>query len=97
MKAVFISFDQAHKDDVTKILDKNMIRGFTLWDGTQGRGTRKGEPHYGSHAWPSLNDSILTIVEEKKVEPIMQDLKELDESSPKLGIRIFVWNIENMY
>jgi len=97
MKAVFISFDQAHKDDVTKILDKNMIRGFTLWDGTQGRGTKKGEPHYGSHAWPSLNDSILTIVEEKKVEPIMQDLKELDESSPKLGIRIFVWNIENMY
>lgn len=97
MKAVFISFDQAHKDDVTKILDKNMIRGFTLWDGTQGRGTRKGEPHYGSHAWPSLNDSILTIVEEKKVESIMQDLKELDESSPKLGIRIFVWNIENMY
>ena len=50
MKAVFISFDQAHKDDVIRILDKYLIRGFTLWEGTQGRGTEGGEPHYGSHA-----------------------------------------------
>lgn len=97
MKAVFISFDQAHKDDVIRILDKFLIRGFTLWQGTQGRGTEGGEPHYGSHAWPSLNNSILTVVEDGKVNSLKKSLKELDEISPMLGLRVFVWTVEDMY
>ncbi len=97
MKAVFISFDQAHKDDVIRILDKYLIRGFTFWEGTHGRGTTSGEPHYGSHAWPSLNNSILTIIDETKVAPLKESLIELDNASPMLGLRVFVWNVEDMY
>ena len=97
MKAIFISFDQAHKEDVIRILDKYLIRGFTFWEDTQGRGTEKGEPHYGSHAWPSFNNSILTIIEDEKVKKLKLSLQELDESSPMLGLRVFVWNVEDMY
>jgi hypothetical protein len=97
MKAVFITFDQAHKDDVIRILDRFLIRGFTLLDATQGRGTKSGEPHYGSHAWPSLNNSILTVVENEKTSLIKKAVEELDKQSPMLGIRLFVWNIEDMY
>lgn len=97
MKAVFISFDQAHKDDIMRILDKYLIRGFTFWEGTHGRGTNTGEPHYGSHAWPSLNNSILTIIDETKVASLKKSLIELDESSPMLGLKIFVWNVEDVY
>ncbi len=97
MKAIFISFDQAHKDDVIRILDKFLIRGFTFWEGTHGRGTNDGEPHFGSHAWPSLNNSIMTVVEDNQVAKIKSAMIELDESSPMLGLRLFVWNIEDMY
>ncbi|HHT22271.1 MAG TPA: hypothetical protein GXZ87_03010 [Bacteroidales bacterium] len=97
MKAVFIHFDQAHKDDVIRILDKYMVHGFTLWDNTQGRGTRNGEPHYGSHAWPSLNNSIMTVVENDMVSKLKTALKELDEISPMLGLRVFVLNVEDVY
>ena len=97
MKAIFISFDQAHNDDVKRILDKYLIRGFTFWEGTQGRGTEQGEPHYGSHAWPSLNNSIMTVVEDDRVNSVIKSLKMLGESSPMLGLRLFVWNVEEMY
>lgn len=97
MKAIFIHFDQAHKADVIRVLDKNMVRGFTFWDNTQGRGTHTGEPHYGSHAWPSLNNSIMTVVEDNMVGKLKAALIELDEISPMLGLRIFVLNVEDMY
>ena len=97
MKAVFITFDQSHKVDVIRILDKYLIRGFTFWDGTQGRGSGTGEPHYGSHAWPSLNNSILTIVEDRQVKNLKESLTQLDEASPMLGVRVFVWGINETF
>ena len=27
----------------------------------QGRGSKTGEPHYGSHAWPSMCSAIITL------------------------------------
>lgn len=97
MKTIFISFDQAFKDDVISLLNRNHARGFTFWDQVQGRGSVDGEPHYGNHAWPSLNNAILTVVEDDKVKPILSELKELDETSKMLGLRAFVWNVEDMY
>ena len=55
MKAVFIAFDQAHLEMIHSILDHHNCRGFSYWENIQGRGSVKGEPHYGSHAWPSMN------------------------------------------
>lgn len=96
-KAIFIAFDQAHKEDVIRVLDKHLVRGYTLWENTHGRGSADGEPHYGSHAWPSLNNSILSIVDSSKVQTLKDSLQTLDEESPQLGLRVFVWSIEDMY
>lgn len=93
MKAIFIAFDQAHNEAILDILEKNSCRGFTSFGETQGRGTKTGEPHFGSHAWPSLGSAILTIVEDSKVTDLLAKLKELDESKPRLGLRAFVWDI----
>lgn len=93
MKAIFIAFDQAHKEAILDILEKSSCRGFTSFGETQGRGSKTGEPHYGSHAWPSLGNAILTIVEDSKEEQVLQKLKALDESKPRLGLRAFVWDI----
>lgn len=94
MKAVFISYNQAVTERIMTILDDNAIRGFTKWALTEGRGSIDGEPHYGSHAWPSMNSSVLTIVPDEKVEQIMNDLRELDKETKMQGSRAFVWNIE---
>ncbi|MBQ7211044.1 MAG: hypothetical protein IJS19_00005, partial [Muribaculaceae bacterium] len=59
-----------------------------------GRGSKTGEPHYGSHAWPSMASAIITVVDDARVGIILDKLKEMDEARPKLGLRAFVWNVE---
>ena len=93
MQAIFIAFDQAHYEAILDILEKSSCRGFTSFGETQGKGSKTGDPHFGTHAWPSLGIAILTIVEDSKVDALLQKLKDLDESKPRLGLRAFVWSI----
>lgn len=96
MKAVMILIDQAHYDEIVNDLSSLNIRGFTSWKEVHGRGSKTGIPHFGSHAWPSVNNAILTIVEDDRVPVLLKYLKDLDHDSPNLGLRAFVWNIEDM-
>lgn len=95
MKAVFIAFDQAHYERIIDALDRLNCRGFTAWQQVTGRGTTDGEPHYGSHAWPSLASAMMVMVPDERVAPLMTRLKGFDEEAPRLGLRAFVWNIES--
>ena len=94
MKSIFIAYDQAHHEHIIEALDKSGCRGFTSFGTVQGRGSVKGEPHYGSHAWPSLASAIITIVEDSKVDQVLARLRALDEEKPRLGLRAFVWTVE---
>ncbi len=96
MKSVFIPFNQAYKERIIEILDKLSIRGFTQWETVQGRGTQRGEPHYGDHAWPTMNSAIITIVPDEKVGTLLQRLHELDMKTEAQGLHAYVWNIEQM-
>ena len=93
MQAIFISYDQAHHQAIIEILDKLSCRGFTAFGNVQGRGSVKGEPHYGSHAWPSLAQAMFTFGEDEKAPTLLKRLKALDESKPRLGLRAFQWPI----
>ena len=97
MKAVFITYNQALTDRVHAILDEQGIRGFTKWGLTEGRGSVDGEPHYGTHAWPSMNASILAVIEDERVASLMDSLREMDAATKLQGSRAFVWNIEQTY
>lgn len=94
MKAILITFDQAHYAKIIDVLERSNCRGFTAWEQVQGRGTHDGEPHYGSHAWPSMASAIISIVEDRQVEPVLAKLKAIDDDRPKLGLRAFVWSID---
>ncbi|OCW95824.1 hypothetical protein A9168_00575 [Macellibacteroides sp. HH-ZS] len=94
MKAIFISFNQAYYDMIITTMDRNNLRGFTYWDEVRGRGSKTGEPHYGSHAWPTMNSAILTMVEDDKVDNFLALLHKMDEETEALGLRAFSWNIE---
>lgn len=93
MQSVFIAYDQAHHDAILEILERNSCRGFTSFGEVHGRGSVKGEPHYGTHAWPSIGGAILTIVEDSRLQPVLDALKALDDSKPRLGLRAFVWPV----
>lgn len=94
MKAIFITYDQAHHEIIIDALTRLNCRGFTAFGNVQGRGSKTGEPHYGSHAWPGLAQAILTVVEDSQVDTVLRRLKEIDENKPLLGLRAFVWNVE---
>ena len=87
MKAVFVSYNQALTDPMQEILDDLGVRGFTKWELTMGRGSFDGEPHYGTHAWPSMNSSMLMIVEDEKVAPLLDAFRKLDSQTKMQGGR----------
>lgn len=93
MKSVLIVFDQAYYERIISTLDHMNCRGFTYLAQVQGRGTKKGEPHFGSHAWPSMNSAIISVVDDSKVDPLLETLHEMDQKTEQLGLRAFVWNI----
>ena len=94
MKAVFIAYDLAHHENIIDVLNRSNCRGFTAFGEVQGRGSKNGEPHYGTHAWPSLASAILTMVDDDKVNLLLERLHELDTTKPMLGLRAFTWNVE---
>lgn len=95
MQAIFIAYDQAHHEAILDVLERNSCRGFTSFGEVQGRGSDKGEPHYGSHAWPSLGGAIITMVEDSRLDAVLKRLKELDEAKPRLGLRAFTWPVSS--
>lgn len=94
MKAIFISFNQAYNEEIVEVLESFGQRGFTRWENVAGRGSVSGIPHYGNHAWPEMNISVLAMVDDAVVQPVLDALKEKDRASEALGLRAFVWNIE---
>lgn len=93
MKAIFIAYDQAHHEQILEILNSCQCRGYTAFGTVQGRGSNDGEPHLGTHAWPSLAEAMLTIVDDTCVDTLLTRLRALDQSKPRLGLRAFVWPI----
>lgn len=93
-KIIFISFNQALHGLVIRLLERHNLRGYTQWDEIRGEGSRGGEPHQGSHAWPTLNGALLVACPGAVVPTILEELHALDESQPLQGLRAFVWNVE---
>jgi nitrogen regulatory protein PII len=97
MKAILIVYNQAHTERVEYLFDKLDIKGFTRWIEIMGRGSVDGPPHMNTHTWPEQNSASLTVVEDEKVDPVLDAVRKLDEVNKDVGIRAFVWNIESMY
>lgn len=93
MKAIFIAYDLAHHEKVIEALNASSCRGYTAFGTVQGRGSKTGEPHLGTHAWPSLASAMITMVEDDRVELLLARLHAIDEEKPKLGLRAFVWEV----
>jgi nitrogen regulatory protein PII len=93
MKAIMVIYNQANTEKVEYMLNRLGIKGYTLWENVQGRGTNTGVPHLGTHAWPEINKSILAVVEDEKVEKVLDTVKKIDAINEEVGIRAFVWDV----
>ncbi|MDG5767124.1 hypothetical protein QA596_06585 [Balneolales bacterium ANBcel1] len=94
MKAVMIICNMIVGDEVKDALATLKIRGFTQWNEVQGKGSEDGDPHMGTHAWPSLNSSFLVVLPEGEVEGLLDAVKEIEKGARQQGIRAFVWSVE---
>jgi nitrogen regulatory protein PII len=94
MKAIMMIYNQAHTERIEYLMDKLGIKGYSLWENVQGRGSNTGVPHLGTHAWPEINKSVLAVVEDDVVEEILATVKKIDSINEEVGIRAFVWNVE---
>ena len=94
MKSVMIVFNQAFTSRVEFMLDELGLRGFTFFDQVQGRGSVDGEPRRGTHTWPEMNSAVMTVVPDERVDELLLTVRKLDARNKAVGVRAFVWNIE---
>ncbi|MCF8362139.1 MAG: hypothetical protein K9G70_05900 [Prolixibacteraceae bacterium] len=94
MKSVFITYNQAFTERVEYMLDRLEINGFTQWTEVKGRGSETGIPHMGTHTWPEINNALITIIDDDKVDILLEKVQKLNAVNEEVGIRAFVWNIE---
>ena len=93
---LLVNASQLYIRELITMLDELGIRGFTYWEDVQGRGHENGDPHRGTHTWPEMNSAMLVVVEDDKVESLLTSIRKLDKRNPEVGVRAFVWNIEQM-
>ncbi len=96
MKLVILVFNQALEDEILNIFERLNIRGYTKIDNVYGQGSDKGEPHFGTHVWPEINAMILSVIQDEKVEKLLNEVKILDRRFEDEGLHAFVLNVEGM-
>ena len=94
-RAVFIAYNRAHHGIIVDTLQKMNLRGYTEWNDVLGKGSKTGEPHLGSHAWPTVNGAMMVICSEEQSKNLLAALREIDQSVPKLGLRAFTWSVKD--
>ena len=93
MKGIFIAYDQAYNMEIADAIEALGVKGFTMWQDIAGRGGIDGEPHLGSHAWPTMNNAILTFVPDDKVDEealVAQVAAEIQPLVPDMQVSIVV-------
>ena len=95
MKAIFIAYNQAYNQEIVELLEGLGQRGYTVWQEIGGRGSVDGEPHLGSHAWPTQNHALFSVMEDALASRVMAALRETDEANRDLGLRAYVLPVED--
>lgn len=89
-----ITYDQAHHEAIVTLLERSNCRGYTAWPEVTGRGTSTGDPHLGTHAWPTTNAAIFTVVADERLDPLLERLADLDAERPLLGLHAYAWTVD---
>lgn len=91
MYLMFVVYSNAVDEEMVDIIKSN-AEGYTKFIGVQGEG--HGEPHLGSHVWPSINNCIMVAIDKKKRRDIQSLTKKLKMKFPGIGIKIFMTELK---
>lgn len=93
-KAIFIAYNEALHEEVIERLQLSLLKGYTAWHSITGAGSQDGEPHLGSHAWPTMNSAILVFAPQAQAADFIKRLDEINLQNPALGLHYFSWNAD---
>ena len=89
MKMVLAIFDSGILPDITAVLEELEIEQWTHW--TQVRGAGERNKREGTPIWPGLNDVLLLVLPEERVEPLVRGCHEVRDAFPlKPGIKFVI-------
>jgi nitrogen regulatory protein PII len=95
MKMIMMIYNEAIDDEILGSLQACCIEHFTKWQRVLGKG-QASEPHLDTNVWPGVNNVCITVVDDKKVLPILSKVKELRAKLGKEGIKAFVLPVEEI-
>lgn len=89
MQMLMMIVESAHRDLVEAALTEHQVVGYTEIPTVYGSGATG--PRLGSRAFPETSSIVFTVVEEPKVQELLDTL----ESTCK-GMRVIVWKVDRM-
>ncbi|MEW6008627.1 MAG: PG0541 family transporter-associated protein [Candidatus Omnitrophota bacterium] len=95
MKMVLIVYNEAIDDEVMESLEACSVESFTKWQKVLGKG-KVSEPHLDTTIWPGANNVCMTVIEDKKIPGLLEQVKNLRKALGKEGIKAFVIPIEEI-
>ena len=93
MKLVYAVFESGVLPDVQAIMAEQGITGWTRISDVPGAGERN--THEGTPVYPGLNEVLLLVLDEEKVQPLIDRCHEVRDSFPlKPGMRFIITDCE---
>jgi len=86
--AVFVIYDRAIDEEVLETLSSCCVERFTRWHDVSGVGANG--PHLGDHVWPALNNVMMAAIDSDGVDPLLDQVRKLQERFPFTGLRALV-------
>jgi hypothetical protein len=95
MKAVLIIHNAAIDEEVNEVLESVDIDCYTKFPNTVGKG-RASEPHLNIDVWPGINCGTFVVTEEALAKELMEQVRLMREKWASVGIKAFMWEIEDI-
>jgi len=95
MKAVLIIHNAAIDEEVNEALESTGIDCYTKFPNTVGEG-RASEPHLNTDVWPGINCGTFVVTGEVPAKELMEKVRQLRKKWASVGIKAFMWEIEDI-
>jgi hypothetical protein len=95
MKAVLIIHNVAIEQEVNEALKSVSIDCYTKFPNILGKGMAS-EPHLNTDVWPGINCGTFVVTGEAPAKELMEKVRLLREKWASVGIKAFMWEIEDI-
>jgi hypothetical protein len=95
MKMIMITYNEAVDMEIMEIMEDCGLKNYSKITETFGHGSSSGT-HLGTDTWPGLNNILYAACPDEAARKVMAAVGELRKSLGKIGIKAFMWALEEM-